>query len=89
MRTDTIGCSHNPPCPSPTARRGAEHYGDERLETDVATAERILREELKARRWQAADLAKRAKGDLGKVQIAGRLREATPVTVKWTGIFHS
>ena len=55
----------------------------------MATAERILREELKARRWQAADLAKRAKGDLGKVQIAGRLREATPVTVKWTGIFHS
>jgi hypothetical protein len=66
-----------------TERRGAEHYGAERLETDVAKAERILREELKRRRWEEADLAKRAKGDLGKVQIAGRLREETLVTVKW------
>ena len=66
-----------------TERRGAEHYGAERLEMDVAKAERILREELKRRRWQEADLAKRAKGDLGKVQIAGRLREETLVTVKW------
>ena len=41
-------------------RRGAEPYGDERLETDVAKAERILREELKARRWPEAGLAKRA-----------------------------
>lgn len=66
-----------------TERRGAEHYGPERLETDVAQAERILSEELKRRRWQEADLAKRAKGDLGKVAIAGRLREETLVTVKW------
>ena len=64
-------------------RRGAEPYGDERLEPDVAKAERILREELKARRWPEAGLAKRAKGDLGKVQIAGRLREETLVTVAW------
>jgi hypothetical protein len=28
-------------------------------------------------------LRKRAKGDLGKVQIASRLREETLVTVKW------
>ena len=28
-------------------------------------------------------LGKRAKGDLGKVQIAGRLREETLVTVAW------
>jgi REP element-mobilizing transposase RayT len=66
-----------------TERRGAEHYGAERLETDVAKAERILREELKARRWKESDLAERAKGDLGKVEIAGRLREETLVTVKW------
>jgi len=64
-------------------RRGAEHYGAERLETDVARAERILGEELKRRRWAEADLAKRAKGDLGKVKIAGRLREETLMTVKW------
>jgi REP element-mobilizing transposase RayT len=66
-----------------TERMGAEHYGAERSETDVEKAERILREELKSRRWQEADLTKRAKGDLGKVQIAGRLREETLVTVKW------
>jgi REP element-mobilizing transposase RayT len=66
-----------------TERRGAEHYGDERLETDVAKAERIVLEELQRRRWREADLAKRTKGDLGKVKIAGRLREETMVTVKW------
>ena len=33
-----------------TAQIGAEHYGAERLETDVEKAERILRETLKARR---------------------------------------
>ena len=66
-----------------TERMGAEHYGEERLEADVEKAERILREELRSRRWQETDLAKRAKGDLGKVKIAGRLREETPVTVRW------
>jgi REP element-mobilizing transposase RayT len=64
-------------------RRGAEHYGEERLETDVEKAERVLSQELKARRWKEADLSKRAKGDPGKVKIAGRLRDETLVTVKW------
>ena len=66
-----------------TKRIGAEHYGAERLETVATKAERIVREELKRRRWQEADLAKRAKGDLGKVKIAARLRSETMVTVKW------
>ena len=66
-----------------TERIGAEHYGVERLEMSEAKAERIVREELKRRRWQEADLSKRAKGDLGKVRIAGRLRAETLVTVKW------
>ena len=66
-----------------TELRGAEHYGAERLETDVARAERIVREELQRRRWQETDLTKRAKGDVGKVKIAGRLRAETLVTVKW------
>ena len=66
-----------------TERIGAEHYGAERLETDEAKAERIVREELKSRRWKESDLAERAKGDLGKVKIAARLREETLVTVKW------
>jgi putative transposase len=66
-----------------TERMGAEHYGEERLEMAEAKAERIIAEELKRRRWKAADLAKRAKGDPAKVKIAGRLREETMVTVKW------
>ena len=35
-----------------TERRGPEHYGKERAEGDIAKAERILREELKRRRWK-------------------------------------
>ena len=66
-----------------TRKIGAEHYGEERSETDMEKAERIVREEMKRRRWREADLAKRAKGDPGKVKIAGRLREETLVTVKW------
>ena len=62
---------------------GAEHYGEERSETDMEKAERIVRDELKRRRWREGDLTKRAKGDVGKVKIAGRLREETLVTVKW------
>ena len=64
-------------------RMGAEHYGPERLETGIEKAERIIRTELKRRGWPEGDLAKRAKGDLGKVNLAGRLREETTVTVKW------
>ena len=45
-----------------TERMGAEHYGEERLETDVEKAERIVSEEMKARRWKEADLSKRTKG---------------------------
>jgi hypothetical protein len=52
-------------------------------ETEVERAERIFRAELKARRWKETDLAKRAKGDPGKVKMAARLREETLVTVKW------
>ena len=62
---------------------GAEHYGEERRETAVERAERILCEELRRRRWKEADLANKAKGDVGKVKIASRLREETLVTVNW------
>lgn len=64
-------------------RIGAEHYGAERLETAVEKAERIVSQELKARRWKESDLAKRTKGDPGKVMIAARLREESLVTVRW------
>ena len=66
-----------------TERIDAEHYGAERLETDVAKAERIVRGELKWQRWDETKLAARAKGDLIKVKLAARLREETLVTVKW------
>jgi hypothetical protein len=66
-----------------TERLGAEHYGEERFETAEAKAERIVAEELKRRKWREADLARRAKGDRIKVQMAARLREETLVTVQW------
>jgi REP element-mobilizing transposase RayT len=66
-----------------TERLGAEHFGEERLESDVEKAERILSEELKRRGWKETDLPKRAKGDPGKVKMAARLRGETLVTVKW------
>ncbi len=64
-------------------RVGSEHYGEERLETAVEKGERIVAEELARRGWEEGDLATRAKGDLEKVAIAGRLREETVVTVRW------
>lgn len=66
-----------------TEQLGAEHYGAERRETAEAKAERIVREELQRRRWPESELGKRAKGDRGKVAIAGRLRAETVMTVKW------
>ena len=64
-------------------RRGVEHYGAERAESDVAKAERIVRAELKRRKWTKVDLKRRAKGDAGKVKIARRLRAETVMTVAW------
>ncbi len=64
-------------------RVGAEHDGAERLETDPAKAERSVSAELKPRRWQAVDLAKGTPGDPGQVDLAGRLRAETVMTVKW------
>ncbi len=64
-------------------RLGAEHYGDERAETEEARAERIIAEELKRRRWQGADLQTRPGGDAAKVALAARLRSETTLTVEW------
>ena len=62
---------------------GAEHYGEERQETAEATAESIVREELRRHRWQEADLRRRIKGDRVKIAIATRMRSETTMTVKW------
>ncbi len=57
--------------------------GEYQIAQDSAAGRGALEQALEWRRWQEADLAKRAKGDLGKVKISGRLREETLVTVKW------
>jgi hypothetical protein len=63
-------------------RMGSEHYSPERRRRQ-AHAEGIVAEELKRRRWDEAQLGRRAKGDAQKVGIAARLRAETAVTVKW------
>ena len=64
-------------------RLGPEHYGEERQESQVEKAERVVREELRRRRWTEETLAERRKGEVEKVKIAIRLRNETLVTVAW------
>ena len=64
-------------------RMGAEHYGAERQETAEALAERLVKRELKARKWRERELRELAKGDRGKVELAARLRAETVMTVEW------
>ncbi len=64
-------------------RLGAEHYGEERAETDVAKAERIIATELQRRRWAEEQLRERPKGDAPKVRLAVRLRAETVQSVAW------
>ena len=66
-----------------SARLGAEHYGQERAETERSKAERIIAQELKRRRWTAAELKARRHGDPAKVEMAARLRTETTMTVGW------
>jgi putative transposase len=61
---------------------GEHHYGDFRLETAQAKAERIIVEELKRLGWKEADFAARRRHDPGKVQIALRLRRETTFSVR-------
>jgi REP-associated tyrosine transposase len=62
---------------------GRWHYGEELRESAEANAEQIVAEELKRRRWDASTLARRRKGDAGKVAIARRLRAQTTMTLSW------
>ena len=64
-------------------RMGAEHYGQERQETALAKAERIVGEELKRLRWSEGTLEQRRKGDVEKIRIAQRLRRETTMTLGW------
>jgi putative transposase len=64
-------------------RMGAEHYGEERLQTAAAKAEQIIAEEMLRRRWKPTDLQRRPKGDPAKLALAARLRAETTMTVEW------
>ena len=64
-------------------RRGVNHYGEERFESDEAKAEGILDEELRRRGWRPEELQARRKGDKNKVRMAARLRRETTMTLKW------
>ncbi len=68
---------------------GEHHFGQLRLETAQARAERIIAEELGRLGWQETDLASRRKHDPGKLQIATRLRKETTLTVRQiAGLLH-
>ena len=64
-------------------RLGAEHYGEERAETEQAKAERIIAEELKRQKWKESELQAQPKGAAAKVAVAARLRVETTMTATW------
>lgn len=51
-----------------------------RAQTEAAKAERIIAEELKRRRWKAAEFRAKAKRDAAKVALAAHLRAETTLT---------
>jgi hypothetical protein len=63
-------------------RIGAEDYGEERHESQIEQAERMVVEELRERKLTESALSALPKGDLRKVAIAQRLRGETMATVK-------
>jgi hypothetical protein len=64
-------------------RVGPNQYGSERQESGEQKAERLVTEGLAELGWPESELARRAKGDLGKVEIARVLREQTIMTLAW------
>lgn len=64
-------------------RMGREHYGQERQESQMEKADRVVAEEMRRRRWTTETLEELAKGDAEKVKIAMRLRRETLMTVAW------
>ena len=64
-------------------RSGLHHAGEERREAEEAWSGQVLAEECKRRRWTAAELAQRRKGDGQKLWIARRLRQETTMTLTW------
>lgn len=62
-------------------RRGPEHYGEERRESEQEKAERLIAAGLKKARWSEANLHRQRKGHPVKVRLAQQLREQTTLTV--------
>lgn len=62
-------------------RKGAEHYGEERRESELAKAERLIAAGLAVARWTEADLSRQRKGHPVKVRLAQQLRAQTTLTV--------
>jgi REP element-mobilizing transposase RayT len=62
-------------------RKGPEHYGEERRESELEQAERLIATGLSAAHWTAADLASQRKGHPVKVRLAQQLRAQTTLTV--------
>jgi hypothetical protein len=48
-----------------------------------AKAQRLMREGLQALGWAEKELARRRKGDKGKVKLARQLRTGTTMTLRW------
>jgi hypothetical protein len=66
------------------ARRGRKgERASERRETDMALAERLVREGLAKARWREIELTTQPKGHPVKVKIAQQLRRQTPVSRQW------
>ena len=60
---------------------GEHHSGELKRESAEAKAERIIREELKKRRWTERELEQRAKSDPEKLAMGARLRRETTLTI--------
>ncbi len=60
-----------------------KHRGEEIRESDLAKAERVVREELSKLDWTELDLRGRRKGDARKLVVALRLRRESTKTLEW------
>jgi REP element-mobilizing transposase RayT len=60
---------------------GPNHSGRMRQEAGGRRAEGIIARELKRLGWKEGELSKRAKSDPGKVELAGKLRRETTLTL--------
>jgi hypothetical protein len=61
---------------------GEHHAGQLRRESASAKAERIIEEELQRLGWRRVDLEKRNRSAPEKLELAGRLRRETTLTIR-------